>query len=87
MCADLRRSRGFTLVEVMVGVLIALLIGIAATSTAMLYSSSQRTGMGGSVANANVTSVLSAIAEDVAQAGLGFVPTGTFACDTLHIPA
>lgn len=83
--ASRSRSRGFTIVELMVGVLIAMLIGIAATSTVVLFSASQRAGMGTSVALASTTSSLAAIGEDVAHAGLGFIPNGPFKCNQLNL--
>lgn len=84
MCAD-RRCRGFTLVELMVGMLVALLIGIAAVSTARLYTAPQREGLGTSLAVASATSALTAIGEDIAQAGLGFIPTSFFMCGALNL--
>lgn len=84
MCAD-RPPRGFTLVELMVGMLVALLVGIAAMSTAKFYSAPQREGVGTSLAVASATSALTAIAEDIAQAGLGFIPTGPLMCGALNL--
>ncbi|MGA0608735.1 PilW family protein [Caldimonas sp. KR1-144] len=76
---------GFTLVELMVGVLVALLVGIAAMSTARFYTAPQREGIGTSLAVASATSALTAISEDIAQAGLGFIPTGPNMCGSLNL--
>ena len=84
MSAD-RRERGYTLVELLVGILVALLIGLAATSTAIVFARSQRAGVGTALAVTGATSALTAAAEGIAQAGLGFVPGSGFICQSLNL--
>lgn len=85
MCADRRRraSRGFSIVEVMVGIVVALLIGLAATGSARFFGSSQRQGMAVGAMSTNVSSALGAIKTDIGTAGLGFFGDSLFACHKL----
>ena len=84
MCASDRpflsgRERGFSIVEVLVGMAIALIIGIAATGSAKVFTASQRQGIGIGAMSANVGTALAAIKSDVASAGLGFFGNATAA--------
>lgn len=88
MCAERRpvprrAVRGFSIVEVMVGIVIALLIGLAATGSARFFASSQRQGMSVGAMSTNVNSALGAIKTDIATAGLGFFGDSLFACHKL----
>ena len=69
-----RRStqRGFSIVEVMVGMVVALLVGLAATGAAMSFSATQRQGIGAGGAAVNAATALAAIKNDTASGGLGF---------------
>lgn len=84
MCAErIRRERGFSIIEIMVGIVVALLVGLAASSSARFFSASQRQGMAVGAMSSNVLSALGAIKTDVASAGLGFFGDSVFACHKL----
>ncbi|MBL8323572.1 MAG: PilW family protein [Rubrivivax sp.] len=99
MCADLahRRAarghgratampgRGLSLVELMAGIVVALLISLAATSGAMLFTATQRQGMGTGGAMVNTSTALAALRDDVAAAGLGFFGDSQFLCQRLNL--
>jgi type IV pilus assembly protein PilW len=91
MCAELRtlaprsRQRGLSLIELMVGIVVALLVGIAASGSAIFFTAAQRQGMGTSGALINTTTALSAIKEDLAQVGLGFFGQAAFLCPSLNV--
>ncbi len=80
-----RRQRGVSLIESMVGIVVALLIGIAATGGAAMFTASQRQAIaaGGSLLNAGTA--LAALRDDVAAAGLGFFGDARFLCDRLNL--
>jgi len=99
MCADLVRARraraplplpgavrrGLSLLELMVGIVIALLVSLTATSGAMLFTATQRQGIGtgGSIVSAGTA--LAALRDDVAAAGLGFFGDSQFLCRRLNL--
>ena len=93
MCAELsscasrrlRRERGVSLVELMVGIVVALLVGIAATGAAVFFNASQKQGMGTGGVSINTTTALSAIKEDMSQMGLGFFGDSSYLCDHLNL--
>lgn len=69
----------------MVGLVLCLLISLAATSSAQLFTASQRQGVsaGGSAANAGT--VLASIKTDVANGGLGFFGDANYLCTKLNL--
>jgi type IV pilus assembly protein PilW len=88
MCADrptaaARSERGITLVEIMVGMVVALIIGLAASGSARVFGASQRQGIAAGAMTANAGSALSALKADVASGGLGFFGESTFLCHKL----
>ena len=89
MCAERplspRRQRGFSIIELMVGMVVALIVGIAASSSAIVFTASQRQGMGVGGVAVNVTTVLAALKNDAASAGLGFFGEGVYLCDKINI--
>ncbi len=87
MCAERRprRQRGFSIIELMVGMVVALIVGIAASSSAIVFTASQRNGMGVGGVAVNVTTVLAALKNDAASAGLGFFGEGVYLCDKINI--
>ncbi len=74
------RQRGLSLIELMVGLVVALIIGLAATSSAVVFSASQRQGIGVGGVAVNINTALSALKNDASSAGLGFF--GSSATDT-----
>lgn len=95
MCADrpvrspvpglARRQRGLSIIELMVGMVVAMLVGIAATGSAVMFTASQRQGMGTGGAIVNANNVLNALKGDVALAGLGFFNNSVALCSTLNL--
>lgn len=82
---DTRRAqRGLSLVELMVGIVVSLLVGLAAAGSAMMFTASQRGGIGSGTSSTNGNTVLSAIKADAALAGLGFYVDDTPLCTTLN---
>lgn len=86
MCAERRprRQRGFSIIELMVGIVVALLISLAASGSARFFASSQRQGMAVGGMTANVAGALGAIKADIGSAGLGFFGDSLFACHRLN---
>jgi type IV pilus assembly protein PilW len=78
-------ARGLSLVELMVGIVIALLVSLTATSGAMLFTASQRQGIGTGGSMINATTALATLRDDVAAAGLGFFGDSKFLCQKLNL--
>lgn len=74
------RQQGLSIVELMVGILVALLVGLAAAGSATFFTASQRQGMGAGGALVTSTITLASIKEDAAQAGLGFFADLRYLC-------
>ncbi|MFY9510801.1 MAG: PilW family protein [Rubrivivax sp.] len=92
MCAELRSAtrprrgqRGLSIIEVMVGMVVALLVGLAASGGAAVFTASQRQGVGAGGMTVNSATALSAIKNDAATAGLGFFGDSAFLCYTLDL--
>jgi type IV pilus assembly protein PilW len=89
MCANKRqlrtRQKGVSLVEIMVGLVVALLIGLAATGSAAVFTASQRQGIGAGGVSVNANTALSALKGEAATAGLGFFGDSKFLCYALDL--
>lgn len=90
MCAEhphapRHAQRGLSIVEVMVGMVVALIVGLAATGGAAVFTASQRQGVGAGGMTVNAATALSAIKNDAASAGLGFFGDSTFLCHKLDL--
>ncbi|MEF7615453.1 PilW family protein [Aquincola sp. MAHUQ-54] len=87
MCASdpRRRQRGLSIVELMIGIVISLLVGLAASNSALVFSAMQRQGLSAGSAVVSATTTLSALKEDAAQAGLGFFGNGQYLCNALNL--
>jgi type IV pilus assembly protein PilW len=91
MCAELfalrRRAaqRGVSMVELMVGIVVSMLVGLAATTSAVMFTAAQRQGFGAGGASINAATVLGAIKNDTALAGLGFFGESIPLCATLNL--
>jgi len=79
------RQRGLSIVEVMVGMVVALLVGLAAAGAALSFSASQRQGIGTGGAMVNASTALTALRDDLASAGLGFFGDSRFLCEKLNL--
>jgi type IV pilus assembly protein PilW len=80
-----RVARGLSIVELMVGIVIALLVGLAAASSAVMFGALQRQGIGTGGALVNANSALAALKDDVAAAGLGFFGDSRYLCTRLNL--
>jgi len=80
-----RAQRGVSIVEIMVGLVVALLVGLAATGSAAVFSASQRQGVGSGGMTVNAATALAAIKSDAASAGLGFFGNSSFLCYALDL--
>lgn len=92
MCAELatmrhprRAQRGLSLIELMVGMVVALLVGIAAAGSAQMFTASQRQAMSTGAASLNITSTLTGIKDDLSAAGLGFFGSSKYLCNRLNL--
>lgn len=80
-----RHQRGLSLVELMVGIVVSMLVGIAAAGSAMMFTASQRQGVGAGGVGISAASALAALKNDAALAGLGFFGEATFLCAKLAL--
>jgi type IV pilus assembly protein PilW len=78
-------QRGMSIIELMVGIVVALLVGLAAAGSAMMFTASQRQGIGTGGSAVNVGTVLAALKNDSANAGLGFFGDNQFLCSALNL--
>ncbi len=78
-------ARGMSLVELMVGIVVALLVGLAASGSAVFFTASQRQAAGSSGAIVSATTALAAIKEEAAHAGLGFFGDTSYLCNGLNL--
>lgn len=78
------RARGLSIIEVMVGLVVALLVSLAVANTAIGFTASQRQGIAVTGAAVNTNSVLAAVRDDIAVAGLGFFGDSTYLCRRLN---
>lgn len=78
-------QRGMSIIEIMVGMVVALLVGIAATGGAAMFTASQRQGIGTGGALLNAGNALAAIRDDASAAGLGFFGDNRFLCQRMNL--
>lgn len=69
----------------MVGIVVALLVGMVAAGSATFFGASQRQGVGAGGTLVNTTTTLSALKEDIAHAGLGFFGNSSYLCTNLNL--
>lgn len=79
------RQRGLSIIELMVGLVVALIVGLAATSSALMFSASQRQGIGVGGVAVNINTAMAALKNDAATAGLGFFGDARFLCSRLNL--
>lgn len=80
-----RAQRGLSIVELMVGIVVSMLVGLAAAGSAMMFGASQRQGMGVGGSSLGAASALAAVKNDVALAGLGFFGDSAYLCNALQL--
>lgn len=79
------RQRGVSIVEVMVGMVVSLLVGLAATGAAISFSASQRMGVGVGGGMVNVNTTLASVKSDITAGGLGFFGDDAFMCGRMNL--
>ena len=84
-CGPRHAQQGVSIIELMVGMVVALLVGIAATGGAAMFTASQRQGIGTGGALLNAGNALAAIRDDAAAAGLGFFGDNRFLCQRMNL--
>lgn len=80
-----RSQRGLSLIELLVGMVVALLVSITATGGAMLFTATQRDAIGSGGVTVNAGTAVAALRDDVAAAGLGFFGDSQFLCRKLNL--
>lgn len=80
-----RRQAGLSIIEIMVGMVVALLVSLAAAGSASVFTASQRQGIGAGGAAINGASALAALKNDAAGAGLGFFGDSKYLCNKLNL--
>ncbi len=78
------RQRGVSIIELMIGLVVSLIVGLAATSSALMFSAAQRQGIGVGGVAVNINTALMALKNDAATAGLGFFGESRYLCDKLN---
>jgi len=81
------RQRGLSIIELMVGLVVALIVGLAATSSAVMFGATQRQGIGVGGVAVNINTALAALKNDAATAGLGFFGDARYLCSRLNLSA
>lgn len=79
------RRRGVSMIELMIGLVIGLLVSLAALSSLRIFSNSQRQGAVASGGVLNAGAALGVLKNDVATAGLGFFDGRAPLCSRLNL--
>ena len=78
-------GRGLSLVELMVGLVVAMLVGLAAVGSTTMFTAAQRQSIGAGGSLINASTALGALRDDVALAGLGFFGESRYLCNRLNL--
>ena len=78
-------AHGLSMVELMVGVLVAMLVILVAVNTAMQFNATQRQGFAVGSGALNASNVLAAVKDDLATAGLGLFGEASMLCTQLNL--
>ena len=76
---------GLSLIEIMVGLVVALLVGLAAVGSANMFLAAQRQGIGTGGSMINASTALGALRDDASVAGLGFFGDNRYLCNRLNL--
>ncbi len=76
--------RGLSIVELMVGLVVALLVSLAVVNAAISFTASQRQGIGATGAAMGGVTALASLKDDISVAGLGFFGDSTYLCQNLN---
>ncbi len=90
MCASkpgrmVMRARGMSLLELMVGIVVSLLVGLAATTGAAMFNASSRQGSAVGASSINLDTAVSALRNEATSAGLGFFGGTRYLCDKMNL--
>lgn len=80
-----RGQRGLSIIELMVGIVVAMLVSLAAAGSAMMFTASQRQGMAVGGTGIGAATALAALKNDAALAGLGFFGDTNYLCHELAL--
>ncbi len=80
-----RGQRGASIIELMVGIVVSMIVGIVALASAITFTASQRQGISAGNTVMNAAGALAAIKTDVAGAGLGFFNLQASMCTALNL--
>ena len=78
-------ARGLSIIEIMVGLVVAMLVGLAAVGSATMFMASQRQGIGTGGSLINASTALGALRDDASVAGLGFFGDSRYLCNRLNL--
>ena len=78
-------ARGLSIIEIMVGMVVALLVGLAAVGSATMFMAAQRQGIGTGGSLINASTALGALRDDASVAGLGFFGDSRYLCSRLNL--
>lgn len=78
-------QRGMSIIELMIGIVVAMLVSLAAAGSAIVFTASQRQGIGAGGAGVNAATALAAVKNDAALAGLGFFGDARYLCQDLAL--
>ena len=78
-------GRGLSLVELMVGLVVAMLVGLAAVGSTTMFTAAQRQSIGAGGSLINASTAMGALRDDVALAGLGFFGESRYLCNRLNL--
>jgi type IV pilus assembly protein PilW len=78
-------TRGASLIELMVGLVVGLLVSLAAAKSAEFFTASQRQGVAVTSGSSNAMSALAAVKDDVISGGMGFFVNGSYRCASLNL--
>jgi type IV pilus assembly protein PilW len=80
-----RAQRGLSIIEIMVGIVVALFVGLAAIGGAVTFTASQRQGIGTGGSLLNAANALAVMRDDASAAGLGFFGDARYLCPRLNL--
>lgn len=76
------RSRGFSLIEAMVGIAVGMIAVLIISQTFMAFEGSKQTTLTGADAQENGLMAINQIEQDLRNAGVGLAEIGLYECDT-----
>jgi type IV pilus assembly protein PilW len=78
-------QKGLSIIELMVALVIALLVSLAATSSAISFVATQRQGVSTSGASISSATAMKTLRDEISAVGLGFFGDSAYLCSTLNL--